>query len=483
MILTAGYLPGLSPDEVEWQTLTFNRGGEQTEVSVPLLSDHQIKELSSNIKKASRHYLKALPVSEILRTIDRAICQFLDRSNPYRQQAEKYLPRITGYDSEMVRLGLTGYLKTFRQSELRRFLSEDFLNPKILDEFQPLPKGGYGRAYGPDLLAHIWAGNVPGLPLWSLISGLLVKAGNIGKVSSAEPLMASWFARLIAETDPRLGECIAVTWWKGGDTKCEQALLNQADLVVAYGNNDTLQQIRDHTPITTRCLTYTHKVSFGMVSKSALDPIKAWNVAHQAAYDIVRYDQQGCYSPHVFFVEENGAVSPKQFAQYVASELDNFQKKFPRRTLTIEESQDVALWKQSEEVKTFSDDCRAVMGDTDGTWCVSFSETPENLSPSGLNRTAKVISVQQLDDVPALISPYKAFLQTVGIAASPEELHRLAGLLGVAGVTRISALEHMTIPEAGWHHDGRFNLLDLITMTEVERSAEISAEAFSNYVD
>ena len=90
--------------------------------------------------------------------------------------------------------------------------------------------------------------------------------------------------------------------------------------------------------------------------------------------------------------------------------------------------------------------------------------------------------MQQLDDVPALISPYKAFLQTVGIAASPEELHRLACLLGVVGVTRISALEHMTVPEAGWHHDGRFNLLDLITMTEVERSAEISAEAFSNYV-
>ena len=89
MILTAGYLPGLSPDEVEWQTLTFNRGGEQTGVAVPLLSDHQIKELSSNIKKASRHYLKALPVSEILRTIDKAIGQFLDRSDPYRQQAEK----------------------------------------------------------------------------------------------------------------------------------------------------------------------------------------------------------------------------------------------------------------------------------------------------------------------------------------------------------------------------------------------------------
>ena len=123
------------------------------------------------------------------------------------------------------------------------------------------------------------------------------------------------------------------------------------------------------------------------------------------------------------------------------------------------------------------------MGDANGAWSVAYSETEEDLTPSGLNRTAKVISVKQLDDVPARIAPYKAFLQTVGIAAAPEELQRLAGMLGAVGVTRISALEHMTAPEAGWHHDGRFNLLDLVTMTEVERSAETAAEAFSDYVD
>ena len=483
MALRAGYLPGINANDVEWQTLTYDRDGQAIEVSVPLLSDEQMKGLSGRIKEASRQHLKSMAVSDITATIDATIARLLDRNDTYRQQAEEYLPLITGYDAEMVRLGLTGYLKTFRQSELRRFVAEDFVNPKILDEFQPLPKGGYGRAYGPDLLAHIWAGNVPGLPLWSLISGLLVKAGNIGKVPSTEPLMASWFAHIIAEIDPKLGQCLAVVWWKGGDVDREQALLNQADLVMAYGNNDTLHQIRDRTPITTRCLTYSHKVSFGMVSKAALDTGKAWEVAHQAAYDIVRYDQQGCYSPHLFFVEQGGAVTPQEFAQYIANELDCFEEKFPRRSLTIEEASGVAAWRQSEEMKSFFAENNAVMGDANDAWSVAYSEAEEDLAPSGLNRTAKVISVKQLDDVPARIAPYKAFLQTVGIAAAPEELQRLAGMLGAVGVTRISALEHMTAPEAGWHHDGRFNLLDLVTMTEVERSAETAAEAFSDYVD
>ena len=41
----------------------------------------------------------------------------------------------------------------------------------------------------------------------------------------------------------------------------------------------------------------------------------------------------------------------------------------------------------------------------------------------------------------------------------------------------------MTAPEAGWHHDGRFNLLDLVSMIEIERSAETAAEAFAPYTD
>jgi hypothetical protein len=41
----------------------------------------------------------------------------------------------------------------------------------------------------------------------------------------------------------------------------------------------------------------------------------------------------------------------------------------------------------------------------------------------------------------------------------------------------------MTAPEAGWHHDGRFSLLDLVRMVELEQSAEDAAESFAPYRD
>jgi hypothetical protein len=39
----------------------------------------------------------------------------------------------------------------------------------------------------------------------------------------------------------------------------------------------------------------------------------------------------------------------------------------------------------------------------------------------------------------------------------------------------------MTAPAAGWHHDGRFSLLDLVRMVDIEASTEAAAENFTAY--
>ncbi len=475
----AGYLPGLDADAIRWETLTFGRAGAHLAVEVPALGAAEIEALAGHVRRHAEARLKTVPVMRIVDTIDRAIARLLDRQDPYRRKMEELLPIVTGYDRDMVRLGLTGYLKTFRKPELLRFLAEDFPNPAILDGFQPLTKGGFGRAYGADVLAHIWAGNVPGLPLWSLVAGLLTKAGNIGKVPSAEPLFAGWFAELLAEVEPEFADCLAIVWWRGGDLGPETALLQAADVALGYGGNETLAAIRNRAPITTRFLAYGHKVSFGMVAAAALSPDKAAATARLAAYDVVRYDQQGCFAPHMFFVERGGAVSPEKFASYVAHELAAFERKYPRRPLTIGEASGVAAWRHGEEMSAGG----RVVGDAEGAWSVSYQEESADFRPSGLNRAIRIVAVDALADVPARVAPYKALLQTAGVAAPPQDLFALAPALGAAGVTRIAALGDMTAPEAGWHHDGRFNLLDLVRITEIDGRAEAAADRLAAYVD
>lgn len=50
--------------------------------------------------------------------------------------------------------------------------------------------------------------------------------------------------------------------------------------------------------------------------------------------------------------------------------------------------------------------------------------------------------------------------------------------LGSLGVNRISALGEMNHVVPGWHHDGVFNLLDLVHVTDIEASAERYSEQF-----
>ncbi|MAI15498.1 MAG: acyl-CoA reductase [Rhodospirillaceae bacterium] len=479
----AGHIPDFLLADVKWHDLEFEAGADTVYVKVPMLAPEQCTQLSDKIKISSNNFLRQEKVSDIVELIDKAIERLLNRDDPFRIKAEQLLPIVTGFDKEMVRLSLTEYLKTFRKPQLLKFLNEDFPNPKILDEFQPAIKGGFAKAFGPNCLLHIWAGNVPGLPLWSFISGLLVKAGNIGKVSSSEPLFASWFAKILIEIEPKISDCLAILWWEGGKLEQENILLRAADVVLAYGGNDPLKQIQDRTPITTRYLPYGHKISFGVVSANVLDAQKSWSVAHNAANDIACYDQHGCYSPHIFFVEQGGHISPRDFAQYIANELSCFQEKFPRRSLTTNEAIEIAKWRNQQEVLALSQPDAEIFSDKDGAWTVCFSECPGKFSLSGLNRTIRVVSVSTLETIIPLILPYKKFLQTVGIAATPKELFQLSESLGRSGITRICALGTMTKPEAGWHHDGRYNLLDLITLTEIESSAETASEFFANYTD
>ncbi|OMP66043.1 acyl-CoA reductase [Domibacillus epiphyticus] len=479
----AGYLPCIGEEEVETKILTFQKNGKSIEVEVPLLTTEQMNKVIETVKKASTDILKSFSTSEIVTIIDRAIERLLDRNSLYRQKAEELLPIVTGYDEEIIRLGLTAYLKTFRKHELQRFLVEDLGNPVLLDDFQPRVKGGFSKAIGPTLITHIWSGNVPALPLWSLISGLLVKAGNIGKAPSSEPLFSSWFAHLLVEVEPRLADCFAIVWWKGGDEEREASIFEQSDVVVGYGGNASLQSLQNRMPVTTRFLPFGHKISFGVVSQSSLDSRKAWKSVHQAALDVIRYDQQGCYSPHIFYVQHGGNVSPREFARLMANELENFQRRFPRRDLSIEESVSLSSWRQKEEMTILAHPQNEILGNETNDWTVVYEEHNIHFAPSSLNRVIKVISFENIEDILSSISPHRSYLQTVGIAADPKELFEWADSLGKIGVTRITALGSMTSPEAGWHHDGRFNLLDLVNIVDIESSAKESSEQFAPYVD
>ena len=134
----AGHVPSFLIDEIEWKKLKFSKNSQSLALEVPILTTEQCERLTRHIKASSASFLKKQTTNVIIELIDVAIERLLNRDDPIRRKAEQLLPLITGFDAEMIRLSLTDYLKTFRKPQLQRFINEDFSNPKILDEFQPI---------------------------------------------------------------------------------------------------------------------------------------------------------------------------------------------------------------------------------------------------------------------------------------------------------------------------------------------------------
>ena len=490
-----GYLPSLISLEgddqplgnVTWHTLNFSVKGCELSVEVPVLNQDQMLAVAQHIKAQAKQVLQTLTVNEIIHLIDLAVARLLDSRDPIRREMDRLLPIVTGFDPEQVRLGLTAYLQAFRGPQLHRFVAEDFANPKVLDCFQPAVKGGAVRAYGPQLLAHLWAGNVPGLPMWSLVCGLLVKAGNIGKLPSSEPVFASLFAKLLCEIYPPLKDCLAVVWWKGdqaqGSNSAAGTLYRQAEVVLAYGGSAAMEEIRSQVPASTRLLCFGHKLGLAMIGKSALDRQKGPATARLLAMDMARWEQQGCYCPHSVYVERGAAFSPQAFAQHLAAELANLETRFVRRALNLTEAAALAAWRQAAEWRAIDSPEVQFLANEASSWAIAVHEQPQPLAPTSGYRCITVSAVNSLDEVLACITPHAAFLQTVGLATTPSELYSLADALGRVGVTRIAPIGAMAQPEAGWHHDGRFNLIDLVRMVEIDQAAELAADRLATYAE
>jgi hypothetical protein len=441
-VLAAGYLPagwlqreGLASQGVlPREERVFSAWGRSVRLSLPSLSALQAASLAAFLRSTGSRSIRQVPVTDIVRAIDQCCARLLDPRESLRRMLDDWLPVVSGFDPEMLRLGLNASLRTYRAPQLERFLAADFPDPRILERFVPAPSGGWTRAFGADLLALVWAGNVPGLPLWSMVSGLLTRASIIGKLPSAEPLLAGTFASLIAEAEPRLADAMAIVWWPGGREDLESAVFGRADTVLAYGSNETLEKIAQCVPATARYLAHGHKLSLGAVSRTALDDCSARSVVHEAALDIIRWDQQGCYSPQQFFIEDGGHVSPREWAEWLAHELSALQHRFRRRSLTLEERTALATWRNTGQWA--SGDATAI-GDANAQWTVRFEQSDGHVVASPLNRSVQVSAVDRLDDVVSHLHDCSGLLQTVGLAASPQELLRLAPLLAQAGVTRI----------------------------------------------
>jgi hypothetical protein len=193
---------------------------------------------------------------------------------------------------------------------------------------------------------------------------------------------------------------------------------------------------------------------------------------------VAKYDQQGCLSPHIFYVEIDGEVSPREFGAALSARLDEYSAAVPRGRLSLEEAASLAGVRQRYELRELAGEPVALLEGVGGT--VLFDNDPR-FEASCLNRTIFVKPVGDLvAEVPVLARDVRRYLQTCGVAADPERTRALAEGLGRLGLDRVCPLGRMGAVASNWHHDGRFTLLELLRWTDLEPDASAGRWEFAH---
>ncbi len=418
--------------------------------------------------------LASRPIRELIRVLGSAGNRFLDPEDPLRQKAEAALPEEAGLSPPMVRAVVEGMARDWTAPRLEALVEADFRDPGVLDGFRPGPRGELLRAMGGTLAFHIGAGSVPGVGAMSLLRSLLVKCPVLLKPGRGDVTLPTLLARAIAESDPGLARALAVVYWPGEDGgTLEDLALREASRVVVYGGTETVRALRSRIPATTPLVAYHHRWSMGAVARERLTAaVSARRTATDAAMAVAVFDQRGCVSPQVIWVEEGGEIDPLGWARLLAKELEALEASLPPGPVDAGTAAAVHQLRGTSEIRGIAGSGEEVLAGKGVSWTVLYEPDPKPL-PSCLSRTVRVKPVEALERIPELLVPFAPVLQTLAVEATRTRREALAEGLARSGITRITTFRDQPWPPAWWRHDGTGPLQALVRWISLEGQSEV----------
>jgi len=432
-----------------------------------------ITEACQTLKRNRERYLQGRTTESLIQSLDGIGRDWLEADYPFRRHVLEAGPAATGFSAAVLAAGLDSFFQQLTAENLEGLLRQELGHAHRLDDFFP---GDHERgsnrvalARGPQLLAHIAPGNIPSAVLLDMVLGVLARSAQFVKCATGQAFLARLFAHSLYEAEAKLGACLEVAEWPGGTESLEAALFAEADCVAATGSDETLAAIRRTLPGQVRFVGYGTRVSFGFVARDALTGRHPETIAAQAALDVAAWNQLGCLSPHVIYVEEGGRIGAEGFADLLAGSLEALEKTHPRGRLTAREAAGIAARRSFYEVRAaHSPDTKMWASSESTAWTVVL-ETEARFQVSCLNRFVYVKAVKDVREVLQAADPVRENISTVGLASSGARAAEISLQFARWGARRICPLGQMQKPPLGWRHDGRPALGDLLTWSEWEK--------------
>ena len=410
---------------------------------------------------------------ELAQSVGEVGRRFTEPNDPLRREAELKLPSEAGISPSMASAIIDGMARDWTPEPLERLLLADFQDPGILDRFRPDVEGQLSKAVGGSLAFHIGAGNLPGVGATSIIRSLLVKCPILLKPGRGDITLPCLFVQALLESDPELAKAVAVVYWARGEgSDLEELAIHEADRVVAYGGTDLVRELRARLPPTTPLVAYHHRLSIGAVAREHLDTLtQAEAVARRAALSVATFDQRGCVSPQIIWVEEGAPTEPVAWAELLAAELEVLAQEMPAGPIDKAVAAALQQLKGTTELKGLAGTGDRVFGGAAGRGIVFFDpKTSGVTSLAGTGRTVVVKPIDDLSQLSEVIRPASRTLQTLALDAPKLRRRELEDPLATSGITRITSFEKQPWPAAWWRHDGTGPLQALVTWVVLEEN-------------
>jgi hypothetical protein len=333
------------------------------------------------------------------------------------------------------------------------------------------------------------------------------------KNSRREPIFSPLVLAGLEAADPDLVSSIGVLIWDYEETAVQESLLSQADLVIAAASDATIAQIAsqiagngpkgnayaadrtDSAPI--RFHAHGHKVSFSAIGREVLARDLVDETSGQsfldivtllAALDSVFWDQHGCLSSRIHFVERGGGESytPLVYASHLKTQLQLLADWLPRGAWPRRQLHDrfdrYKLLETTGQVK--------VLSDYDDEYLVAVDQRP--LNPTALSSVVndcqgRVIIVRPIADLMELPDEHLRLLpaenlQSLSVAVGhPGEgltarFLNFAAACGTQGVTAMRTVGRGAFPQLAYSWDGLIPL-DLVRRRPAGRFATIEFDS------
>lgn len=321
------------------------------------------------------------------------------------------------------------------------------------DILHPLKNGTIRKRYPLGILFHIAAGNVDGLPAYSVIEGLLSGNINILKLPSSDNGLSIRLLYELIQIESKLKEFIYVFDVPSTDFTTIQKLASMADGIVVWGGDEAVKAARNMADITTKIIDWGHKLSFAYMTSSVSD-----DQLYQLACHICETNQVLCSSCQGIFVDTNQIEVLENIGQRFYEQLLKANKKYGKTDIGMRGKNTLRLYTDKLENNNYK-----ILSNEGISVVIKYDQ---ELELSYLFRNVWIKALPH-ENIIYQLKPHKNHLQTCGLFCDESEKEFLSSLLASAGIIRITKGD-MSRMIAGEAHDGRYPLIEYSRIVEID---------------